>query len=680
MTIDKALAFAVPIAAKPSGWRHACTALPAAIAVLGLFYALMITSIADKSVTYDEIVHVTAGYSYWQYSDYRLNPENGNLPQRLVALPLLGGDFKFPPLDQPAWRQTDEWSMGHQFLHIMGNDLDAMLLRGRMAAGLLAVALGLVVYLWARKLFGPTGGMLALLLFVLNPTVLANGALMTSDMAGALFFLLSVWALWTLMHRITPWTVLAAGLAVGGLCVSKMSAPLILPMAVGMLFFRCIASPPLELCLRARHRSLDQLLYQVATIAGAALVVAAIAIGIIWLFYGLRFDMMNNPQAGVDRLRFPWPQIQANGTVGACMQFARDQQLLPEAYLYGQAFVLKFAGSRPAFLNGQYSLLGWTTFFPYTFLVKTPLTLFAVVVLAMAAAIRKWRLSARIGQTNISDLAAESFYRTAPLWVLMLGYWFVATNSNLNIGHRHILPVYAPMLILAAGAVYWLQRKRRVLAGTLILCVALLAVETLCRWPNYLAYFNQVAGGPSQGYKHLVDSSLDWGQDLPALKRYLDGRGLNRDGAQPVYLAYFGTGYPKYYGIRSKPLPVMAGWERLENPAFFPLTGGVYCISATALQPVLGAVGGPWTKQSEAKYCQALAKFKELSTQPASADAADAQQRAELIDWFDWIRFARLCAYLRQRPCDDQVNYTILVYNLTDAQVRQALDGPGPYE
>ena len=81
--------------------------------------------------------------------------------------------------------------------------------------------------------------------------------------------------------------------------------------------------------------------------------------------------------------------------------------------------------------------------------------------------------------------------------------------------------------------------------ATLIL-VAWHALESVNIRPNYLAYFNQLAGGPSQGYKHLADSSLDWGQDLPALKKWLDGQGLQQPGGSGVYLSYFGTARPEY--------------------------------------------------------------------------------------------------------------------------------------
>ena len=180
----------------------------------------MVSSLFEKNVTADEIGHVTAGYTYWCYHDYRLDPENGNLPQRIFALPLLSGGFKPPSRNTAAWWKSDEWRVGYQWFYQSGNNADAMLRRGRAVAGLMAVALGALVWWWSRKLFGPWGGLLfSLLLYVLNPTVLANGALMTSDTTAALFFLASLLGLWAVLHKITPGRVLASALAVGGLFV-----------------------------------------------------------------------------------------------------------------------------------------------------------------------------------------------------------------------------------------------------------------------------------------------------------------------------------------------------------------------------------------------------------------------------------------------------------------------------
>ncbi|HEY4989594.1 MAG TPA: hypothetical protein VII09_07295, partial [Opitutaceae bacterium] len=159
---------------------------------LGLYW-WMATSVSDRQCTTgDEIAHLTAGYSYWTTDDYRLQPENGNLPQRWAALPLLGMKLTFPRQDQTAWRVSDVWDLGFQWFYENGNDLAAMLRAGRGMIALLGVATGALVFLWARRLHGDTGAVLAVALFAFCPTMLANGALITSDMTATLMFLACV--------------------------------------------------------------------------------------------------------------------------------------------------------------------------------------------------------------------------------------------------------------------------------------------------------------------------------------------------------------------------------------------------------------------------------------------------------------------------------------------------------
>jgi hypothetical protein len=691
-----------------TAWRRLAGGYPAALAVLVGFYVLMLTSLADKSATFDEVVHLTAGCTYWKCNDYRLNPENGNLPQRLMALPVLAGNFRFPALDRQAWWESGQWVLSDEFFHDLDNRVEAMLLRGRAAMGLLAVALGLLVYAWSRRLFGPAGGMVSLLLYVLNPTVLANGALMTSDMAGALFFLAATWSLWRLLHQVSPVRLAACGLATGALFLSKMSAPVMVVIAAALVVVRLVASRPVEVRLGRRRWEIARRPLRALAFGGLGVACGLVVLLTIWAAYGFRYSMMAQSRPGRDTPFSPWGELLDEPGPGTAMiQFARQHRLLPEAYLMGQTHVFRYGRQRSAFLNGEYSLQGWTWFFPYTFLVKTPLTVFALAVLALAAAAMKWRAARAAGPRRPPDrpnrpvsvgllgppgsgglqpVAAAALYEASPLWTLFAVYWCFAIASHLNIGHRHILPVYPPLFVLAGSAGWWLARRGRSAWQALLLAVpmALLAGETLYRWPNYLAYFNQVVGGPANGYKHLVDSSLDWGQDLPALKRYLTGRSLP-DPGRPVYLAYFGTASPYYYRIRAHLLPGFFGIDRMKRPEVLDLSGGVYCISATMLQPVLLRPAGPWNARYEAAYQQAWAEamplirvFDDPVARLGIWPTRTPQQWRSLIETFDELRFARLRAYLRRRPPDDQVNYSILVYNLSDAEVRQALEGPPP--
>src|SRR3954471_21544769 len=180
--------------------------------LLALYYVMAVSAAAQKSMTFDEMAHLTGGYSYWAFNDYRLHPENGNWPQRLGALPAVLSGAAFPQLTQPAWTSSNVYAIGDQFLYSSGNDADAILRRGRALIAILGVVLGALVYVWATRLISPMAGWVSLVLFVFSPTLLAHGALVTSDMAAALFFTAAVGATWIALHRVTPVTVLGAAI------------------------------------------------------------------------------------------------------------------------------------------------------------------------------------------------------------------------------------------------------------------------------------------------------------------------------------------------------------------------------------------------------------------------------------------------------------------------------------
>jgi hypothetical protein len=773
----------------------------AAGVVLIAFWIGLVASLQHKSLTLDEGVHLAAGYAFWRYDDYRLNPENGNLPARVMALPLLFGNYKFPSTESDAWRNSDKWALTWQWFYQLGNDANQMTRYGRAAAALLAVALGALVWAWSRQLFGPASGMLSLLLYVLNPSILANGALMTSDTAAALFFLAATWSWWRTLQRLTIGRSLVSALAIGGLCLSKTSAPLILPIFVLLALARLWSGKPLPaggFGLREVHGRGKQLMALVI----AAILQLAVVLVLIWGFHGFRFTAFSPLMAGgawneatwetlldkptpknlFDRLQlsslrsadvktiFTREHADENSWSAASLraldavkrealtpeqslqleQFAADpptqfvprllenlrgHHLLPEAYLYGIAHVWRSSRERTAFFNGEFGISGWLTFFPYTFLVKTPLPLFVVMGLAIAAATTRKKQRRKKG--NSPD-AAPTFYDLLPLWLLLGVYWCAAISSHLNIGHRHLLPTYPPLFILC-GAAAWCFRGwpgigndpkprlpfARATAIGLCVALALLVIETVYRFPHYLAYFNGIVR-PANGYRHLVHSSLDWGQDLPGVRRYIE----TKRPTPPIYLSYFGFANPVYHGVpaihtysvtgayRTPPLQTLnlpADRSRtfledflrrepdydaenvatasrddglvavvVKKPAALRLTGGTYFISATLLQPVSqpgrGAFG-PWNERLEKRY-QAVREFMAplLSDDPVERRKALRQfpldQWYSAIDDYEFLRFHRLAAFLRQREPDDNVGFSILVFNLTEDDLVRALDGP----
>jgi len=671
------------------------TRLAAVAALLAVYYWMAISAASGKSMTFDEMAHLTGGYTYWAFNDYRIHPENGNWPQRLGALPAIFGKAAFPPLTQSAWTGSNVYVIGDKFLYFSGNDPAALLRRARAVMALLGVALGALVYAWSRRLISPTAGWVSLLLFVFSPTFLAHGPLVTSDMAAALFFTASAWALWTVLHRVTPVTVLGAAILVAGVFLSKLSGPILIPIAAVMLAVRLIDGRPLAVGWRGRTREVPGRLRQAAVLTGVAIAIGLVVWTLIWASFGFRYSAFHAATTGKDA--FLGQVKEQPGLVGSSLAIARRFHLLPEAYIYGSGLTVQFAAERAAFLNGRFSTTGWWYYFPYAFAVKTTIPAMIVGLLALAALMMRRR--------------SANLYAGTPLVALVVVYWAFAMASNLNIGHRHLLPIYPALCILAGGAAFWIQalverpsrpdvpagrarrrqraKERDQQAGPGFVKALGVATGALLVWhagesltikPDYLAYFNQLGGGPAQGYRHLADSSLDWGQDLPSLKTWLDRAGLQQSGAQEVYFSYFGTARPESYGIKATQLPGFIDRRPPDPP--LPIGGGVYCVSATMLDVISRIFYKP---EYESNYQAALQNMMTFAKAAESDQSLAALMRQtgepywrQLFVQFDQLRTGRLAAFLRRRQPDAMVGYSILIYRLSDADIVQALSGPAP--
>lgn len=669
------------------------------VTVAGLLlvhWLLAVTSLRDKSATFDEVVHLTNGYIWWTHQDLRMIPDHPPFGPAWAASPLLADDLSFPSHEQDAWYHSKHYTIAKQFFYQSGNDPVRMLRQARRMCVLLSVMTGLVVFLWSRRLFGDGGGLLSLSVYALSPTVLANGRLITTDIAATLFFLLATGGIWWVLHRVNWWSLGLSAAAVGGLFLSKMSAALIVPIGLLLLVVRLVDGRPLVVALGRRARELRGRLRLVGVMLAVMGIYVVVTWGLIWGAYGFRYEAMVDAQPGRDHLPLPgdlpagktvW-EHQARGipAVGAGVTWARRHRLLPEAYLYSFLSAMQGARGRDAFLEGERRLTGFADFFPRCFLYKTPLPIMVLMLLAALTVVaglapdRKTE-AARGGPRSRSE--SRSFgilrflYSTAPLWILWGVYWFFALRSNLNIGHRHLLPTLPPLFILMGAAAGLMRVRLRWVRAAVPAMVVVLAAEAVWMWPHYLAYFNPIAGGPRKAYHHLVDSSLDWGQDLPGLKRWLDEKAAGRT----VYLSYFGTSDYKHYDIEARWIPLLLGRTGVGR---YQLEPGLYCISATRLQQVYALKQSRWTSEYEREYQSLLPEmraFEELPNTRAARSPVLAGKDAGFrprFNRFQKLRFGRLCAYLRTREPDAHVGHSILIWELDQADLDTAQYGPAP--
>ena len=621
--------------------------------LLALHAWMAVSASLGKSFTFDEVGHLTGGFSYWHNNDYRLHPENGNLPQRWAALPLIAAGANMPVTNQQAWHRSDVWTLGEQFLFQSGNNTVFLLACARGMMVFFSIGTGLMIFLWARRLWGDHGALLSLALFAFCPNFLAHGALVTSDMPMTFFFMATTTAWW--WHLRNPswksWTVSA--LTLGLACLSKFSFLLFVPM-LGLLALWQIASPGDK---SGEKRIPLRLL--ACSVAGHV----AVAWFMIWMAFGFRYTAFAPGLPEGQQFYAPWERILPEGGPMAWFFIVtRALHLLPEAFLQGLAFVLSASKQRGAFLNGEFSIHGWAWFFPYAFLVKTPPAQLIAYTLAFVMGLERAHALGSSFKTR-SAVLLGGLRKAAPLVVVFAVYWAVSLTTGLNIGHRHILPTYPALFVLAGAVATWSSlRWRAWVTGGLVIWAA--ATSFAIR-PHYLAYFNDIAGGPKNAHRHLVDSSLDWGQDLPGLADWI---AQNRRPSEMVYFSYFGSAPFSYYGITAREL---SPYPLVVKPYFWHvLQPGLYCLSATMLQDVYGPWRGPWTLETENLYRQTQALAKVQST-----TAAEVRLRPSLLWKLDRLRFARLCQYLRVRRPEASIGYSIFIYRLSPRELHDATGG-----
>lgn len=631
------------------------------------------TAAERASPTFDESIHLAAGYSYWTTGDYRLHAENGILAQRALALPLVAMRPALPPLDSHAWERPAVFSFARALVFGDPGRAAGIVRAGRVTNAVLAAVLALLVHAVARRRHGPAGGLLALLLYGACPTILAHGALATSDLAAALALFAGVLALDALARRVSAARVAVAALALAAALVCKLNAILLVPLGAGLAAWRVWRARPLELGGGRASRVVRTRGAIACAYACAGVGCALGAWGLVWAAYGFRYEASPDRAAGSP---FPWALVLAEDDVPTrALVWAREARVMPEGFLWAGAYLRKRLRANPAYLLGAWSWRGFPAYFPYCFAAKSSPAL--VLALAMAGALA-------LGARRVRRADAGGSGASGAMAGLVGVVAVAALASTINIGHRYLLPIYPPLFAIAGGAArawsHGAGTVRTAWRAALGVVVALALHAALGTWPHYLSYLSPLAGGTESGYDKLADSSYDWGQDLPALADWL---AWHRQPGEPVYLSYFGTADPRAYGIDAVTLPpvLMREW-RTADPT--PLVPGLYAVSATHRLALYSyAAIGPWCAPYEASWREHKAlvdRFRATSADPRAALAALA--RAGGTEWprrvFDYeeLRMSRLASYLRARPPDARAGPSILVYRLTADDLARALDGP----
>jgi hypothetical protein len=383
-------------------------------------------------------------------------------------------------------------------------------------------------------------GVAALLLFASNPNIIAHSTIVHTDMAFAALFFAGTYFLQKTL-AVKRWqfglfTCLSFALA----AVTKFAAAAIF-LTWGLLGVIYVIGGSTRRASAPAVESRSSRLALVAVLLVGSLVAAYM---VIWAAYGFRYNAIPD---GVVSL--PMSQVlgaDAPPLLKTLVDFAAGNLLFPEAWLYGQLYTITNI-HRAAYLFGAISRDGFGLYFPVALLVKTPVPMLILAALAIG---------------GFFYLRRHKKIQWLALWTPIVVYLAIAMSSRMNIGLRHVLPL-VPFLCVVAGATaarLWQSGEAWKKAVILLLACWSLG-NVFAVHPHYLAYFNELAGGAANGHKVLIDSNLDWGQDLKALKPWMDGQGVRK-----IWLLYFGTAEPAYYGIDAVRVPGAVLPPRLNPP------------------------------------------------------------------------------------------------------------------
>jgi len=481
------------------------------------FFLLGLFSLKLNSVTVDEFAHLPAGYYYLKTGNFYLFNKNPPLIKLLMALPLIPLQAKVDGGAKIVRNGWHPWIFGYDFMEKNRGDYQRIFFWGRLINLCLGVVLGLLIYFWARETYGRWGGIIALFFWAFEPNLLAHAGLATVDVGCALGFAATIFCFMKFLRRPGLLTGSIAGVVLGLAQLTKFTALVLYPLLL------LLALVHLFQIKKALSKNGLWLLVKI----GAIFLVSVVVINI-----GYGFQDSCKRVSELDLRSQSMTDFLSHLPGGLRIP-------LPKPYLEGYDDVSQDSqnGEFPNYLMGQWSVRGWWYYFFLSMVFKMPLVLLLFLIAAPFAA--RFSRAAPGGPTS-PLYPWEYCIWLPPAALLILFSLFV----HLNYGIRYLLPIFPFLFIFTGRLAPFIQGLKKPFK---IMVVVLLCSYPLCAlgtFPGFLSYFNMLAGEKDKGHEYLLDSNLDWGQDLPALKKYMDKNHLDKIG-----LVYFGHVDPAIYGI-----------------------------------------------------------------------------------------------------------------------------------
>ncbi len=497
--------------------------------------ALLAWSAAIHSPTIDEVAHLPAGISHWKFARFELYQVNPPLVRMVAALPVLAADAETPwqsYRDQPG-RRT-EFTIGNDFIRENGLRSFRLFTWARWACLPFSLIGAWVVYRWSDELFGKVAALGALAIWCFSPNILAHGQLITPDIAATSLGALCCWRLWHWTERPTWRNTLWFGLALGLVELTKFTWIILVPLALVLWGVKRVGIRQEVDSQRERIQEIQGWKRGLRFICG---LVVAHQIILLGYAYDRVFEPLGKFQF-VSGVLKPDPKIRT-GNIFAESWLGEMPVPLPACYVEGidvqkQEFE---RDDRMSYLAGEFRYPGWWYYYIYALAIKVPLGYWLIGVLSLLSLI--WKRGRAIAWR-------DHLFLLLPAVVILV---LVSANTGINRHMRYVLPAF-PFVIVWISQVFSTPLKSKLFLAA---CAGLLwaTLSSLWVFPHSLSYFNESVGGPRHGHEHIINSNIDWGQDLLLLKKWVQ----EHPEAAEIKIAYFGGIYASAAGLEGKSPP-----------------------------------------------------------------------------------------------------------------------------
>jgi hypothetical protein len=501
------------------------------VILLSLFLFQSLVTLKSTNLVFDDSAAITVGYYFLKYLDTSMLIAHPPLSLIIGGFPLLFTDVNIHYSYQEC-SDVHVYQCGQDMLFNSGNNPEKISVYAKIPFIIFSLLLGLLLFFFSKELYGIKAGLFSLTLYAFSPTILAYSTIGFSDPIITFFVFSTIYLLWKLiMQGYTKTRLILTGISFGFALASKFTAILLIPIIILLFAVKVFQD-------NNRKKALKKFSIKFMII---------LLIGFVTLHstYFFSFDSAANsiPERNVRQIDSFINENLAEGSFNKKIAnfLLYDLKMPMPGYAAGFAkqYSIGKLEYKRAYLNGEVYTGGKWYYFFEALLIKTPIPLIIFFIISSLFFIKTIK---------------KRFMNEIFLLLPMLFFFGIFIIINFNLGLHYILPIM-PFIFIFSSQILNIRLKNklytiafRIFIGLLLLWYVLSALFTM---PYYMAYFNEFIGGSKNGYKYLLGSNLDSGQNLKELNNYLKSNNIDN-----IKLSYHGTFDPSYYNISYDPLPM----------------------------------------------------------------------------------------------------------------------------